>query len=97
MSETMDNLERGRSLAWMTLAPVFEHAMVLARESEYLAALGSDQAMTHIAPTYSPMVCLLAKAGQSASDHNIAELRDRLTRNFPPATTTRETNQEDHA
>ena len=64
MTLTMCNLARGRDLAWASLKPVFEHAMVLAKEAEYRAGVTSTAVMQDIRPDYPPLVELLASAAQ---------------------------------
>ena len=67
MTPTMNNLVRGRDLAWASLRPAFEHAMVLAKEAEHRAGTASTAVMQNIPPEYPPLVELLAEAGQEGA------------------------------
>lgn len=59
MSEVVAGLERGRSMAWSRLKPVFDHAISLALEAEHAADKASMESLTLIAPAYPPLVLLL--------------------------------------
>ena len=60
MSVTIENLERGRDLAWLLLQPAFDHAIMQAQESEYIAGQASNMAQCSVSPVYPPLVVKLA-------------------------------------
>jgi hypothetical protein len=64
----VERLYRARGVAWAALVPAFDHAIALAREDEYRAARASDEVQAGIAPSYSPMVELLAASAPPAPD-----------------------------
>lgn len=64
MSNVMADLLRGRDLAWLSLRPVFDHAIAAAREAEYEAARSANIAQTAVDPAYPPFVTLLAEASR---------------------------------
>lgn len=66
MSEMTARLERGRNVAWDSLKPAFDHAIALAREDEYRAAVASDAVHSGVAPAYSPLVTMLAESVKPA-------------------------------
>lgn len=61
MSTVIAQLKQGRAL-WPELMPAFDHAIALARESEYQAQRASNEVQAHIAAVYPPIVSLLADA-----------------------------------
>ncbi len=62
-SEVVRNLKRGKSLAWASLVPAYKTAIVLALEAEHEAERSSIRGMTHVSPSYPPLVSLLAASG----------------------------------
>lgn len=61
MSEIVERLQRGRA-AWPDLAPAFDHAIALARQSDHQAAWASNEVQMACPPAYPPLVRLLAEA-----------------------------------
>ena len=59
----IERLRAARGLAWPALEPVFDHALVLAQEARYDAAIRSNALMHDFSPDYPPLVTLLARAG----------------------------------
>lgn len=62
MSVTIQNLERGRDLAWANLRPAFDHAIALAKEAEYVAERQTHEYAQNVPPVYPPLVEMLASA-----------------------------------
>ena len=66
MSGTVEALQRARDVAWVSLVPVFDHAIVLAREAEHHSEHLSMSYQMHLTPAYPPLVELLAASGMDA-------------------------------
>lgn len=62
MSDTINRLKRARGTAWAALRPAFDHAIMQAKEVEYLALQAQNIAMTGVDPAYPPLVLLLAES-----------------------------------
>ncbi|MFF8817297.1 hypothetical protein ACF07D_04765 [Leucobacter sp. NPDC015123] len=62
MSDTIKRLTEARALAWDTLVPAFDHAIVLAEEAEALAAHAQNAAQIGCEPAYPALVVKLANA-----------------------------------
>lgn len=62
MSDIIRRLVKGRGLAWGDLKPVFDTAIVLAKEAEYQASKTCVEYATGIDPAYPPIVLLLAES-----------------------------------
>ncbi|MGO2141643.1 MAG: hypothetical protein ACTH30_14665 [Leucobacter sp.] len=52
MSDTIKRLTEARALAWGTLVPAFDHAIVLAEEAEALATHAQNAAQVGCDPAY---------------------------------------------
>lgn len=72
MSEVMDNLVLGRSLAWDKLRPAFDHAIALAIEAEQSAASAENRSLRPAKPAYPVLVWLLAES-VSTEDEDAGE------------------------
>lgn len=62
MSDTIKRLTEARALAWGTLVPAFDQAIVLAEEAEALAAHAQNAAQVGCDPAYPARVVKLANA-----------------------------------
>ena len=60
MSGTVEALQRARDVAWVSLVPVFDHAIVLALEAEHHSYHTSMSVQANCPPAYPPLVELLA-------------------------------------
>ena len=64
MSATVEALQRARNVAWASLVPVFDHAIVLALEAEHHSYHISLSVQQNCPPAYPPLVELLAASSE---------------------------------
>lgn len=69
MSQMTELLQKGRE-RYPDLAPVFEHAIAMAREDDYLAERAMNTVMTNVSPAYPYWVQLLGAAVQAGPRHS---------------------------